>query len=173
VSDQYSPAEEWREQASYFEAPGANQYDELHRESGSAARALPVETSGSKKRSSSVGAPIRLLTAPGIKAPGGNGPQVGQIAYDKYSLDFADRKNRAILEVVESAQYAFASRPGKIPAERNSGNRRTVHFLLEGPQTINDGEWAAVHLDHEPKPAGRETGACPFRARFRKVSIRL
>ena len=169
--DQYSPAEESREQASYFGVRGANLYTELHREGGSAACVLPVETSGSKRRSSLVGAPIRLLTAPGINTPGANEPQAGQVEYHTYSLDFSDRKNRAILEVVESAQYAFAGRPGKIPAERNSGNRRTVHFLLEGPQTINDGEWAAVHLDHEPKPAGRETGACPFRARFRKVSI--
>jgi hypothetical protein len=171
VPDPYSPADEWREQASYFEVPGANLYTELHRESGSAARVLPVETSGSEIRRSSVGAPIRLLTAPGIKAPGVNKPQVGQVECDKYSLDFVDRKNRATLEVVESAQYAFARRPGRIPAERNSDDRRTVHFLLEGPQTINDGEWAAVHSDHESEPAGRDTGACPFRARFRKVSI--
>jgi hypothetical protein len=69
VRDQYSPAEEWRERASYFEVPGANLYTELHRESGSAARVLQVETSGSKRRISSVGARMRRLTAPGIKTP--------------------------------------------------------------------------------------------------------
>ena len=66
-----------------------------------------------------------------------------------------DGKDKASLEVVESAQYAFASRPTK----------------FRGPPTINDGEWAAEYFGLEPAPASRETGACPFRARFRKVSI--
>jgi hypothetical protein len=48
VQDQYSPAEEWREQASYFKAPGAN-LAELHRETGSTARALLVRPATSAR----------------------------------------------------------------------------------------------------------------------------
>ena len=69
MHDDYSPAQKWRERASYFELPGVNLYNELHRESGPAARVMPVETSGSKRRISSVGARMRRLTAPGIKPP--------------------------------------------------------------------------------------------------------
>lgn len=155
MHDQYSPAEESRERANYFEIPGANRYTELHRESGSAARVLPVETSGSKRRISSVGARIRRLTAPGINPPV---PISRRLA----------KPNTIHLPLISwTGKIRLSLRSSKV----HNMPSQAVPASLECPPTINAGEWAAAYLGHEPEPASRETGACPFRARFRKVSI--
>jgi hypothetical protein len=58
------------------------------------------------------------------------------------------------------------SKLGGIPA---TGGLCT--FFEKAPKQLTMASGPAVYLDHELEPAGRETGACPFRARFRKVSI--
>jgi hypothetical protein len=155
VHDQYSPAEEWREWASYFEVPEANLYTGLHRESGSAARVLPVEPSGSKRRISSVGARMRRLTAPGINPPV---PISRRLA----------KPNTIHLPLISwTGKIRLSLRSSKV----HNMPSQAVPASLEGPPTINDGEWAAVYFGHEARAREPQTGACPFRARFRKVSI--
>jgi hypothetical protein len=143
VGDRYSPAAKWRGKACYLAVRGANLYTGLHRESGSATCVVAVGASTSIERSSPVGVPIRLLAAPGEETPGAKKPRVRQLEHHAYPLGFVSRRNKAGLEILKSAQYAFASRSGRVSAEQHSGNGRTVYFLLEGPQTINDGQWAS------------------------------
>jgi hypothetical protein len=141
VPDQYSLAEEWREQASYFEVPGANLYTELHRETGSAARVWPVQSSAPKRRSSSVGVPIRLFKAPGKKSPGAK-TRVGQVEY--LNIPLISQPGGIRLSLWSSKVHNMPSQAVRHDSSRrHSGDRWTAHFLLEGPQTINHGESAS------------------------------
>jgi hypothetical protein len=139
VQDESSPAVAWREQAGYFEVPGANLYTELHRESGPAARVLPVGTSASKGRSSSVGLADPALKGTGYKTPGARLWR-GQVEYLNIPLISQAGGIRLSLWSLKVHNMPAVRDDSR---RRHSGNRRTAHFLLEGPQTINHGEWAS------------------------------
>ena len=152
MHDQYSPAEEWRERASYFEVPEANLYTGLHRESGSAARVLPVEPSGSKRRISSVGARMRRLTAPGINPPV---PISRRLA----------KPNTIHLPLISwTGKIRLALRSSKV----HNMPSQAVPPSLEAPQQLTTVSGQPYILVMRPEPASRR----PVLARLEPVSGR-
>jgi pimeloyl-ACP methyl ester carboxylesterase len=61
----------------------------------------------------SVGLPILILKAPGLKASGGN-PRLGEFDYISYAVRRGGSLSRVEVQVIEGADHSFADRVGRV-----------------------------------------------------------
>jgi pimeloyl-ACP methyl ester carboxylesterase len=88
------------------------------------------------KEVASSGRPILILKAPSVKADGMK-LRVGEFDYLKYVLGLAGRTSQVVVKVLDGADHAFASRPGRTAVRQNTEQWLNTFFpLIEYEQGV-------------------------------------
>jgi pimeloyl-ACP methyl ester carboxylesterase len=82
------------------------------------------------KQTATMGMPILILKAPGLKASGIK-PRVGQFDYIKYAMEMAGNENQVTVKLIEGTDHSFANGVGRSSVDREITNWLERYFPAE------------------------------------------